>query len=81
VLTKSSRVEELHQRLADHYRLDLSSPPSASAPVGLPTHDMEIQRRQWTHLEELGEVWKEALDSFQLCKKQGEYGCNQCSGA
>jgi hypothetical protein len=80
VLTKSGRVEELHQKLADHYGLDLSSPPSASAPVGPPTRDMEIQRRQWNHLRELGEAWKEGPDSFQLCEKQGEYGRNQCLG-
>jgi hypothetical protein len=73
VLTKSGKIELLHQKLADHYGLDLLSPLSTNAKAGPPTYDIEIQKRQWSHLRELGEAWKEAPDSFQLCKKQGEY--------
>jgi hypothetical protein len=35
-LTKSGRVEELRQRLAEHYGLNLSSPPSTLVQAGPP---------------------------------------------
>ena len=70
-LTKVGRVDELRQKLASHYDLDLSTPPSALAPAGPATRDVDIQKRQWSHLRQLGEAWKEAPDSFRLCEGQG----------
>lgn len=72
VLTKAGRVDELRQKLAVHYGLDLSSLPSNPVQAGPPSCDVEIQKRQWGHLRELGEAWKRAPDSFQLCERQGE---------
>jgi hypothetical protein len=72
VLTKSGKVDELRQKLAAYYGLDLSSPPSDPVQAGPPSCDAEIQKRQWNHLRELGEEWKRAPNSFQLCERQGE---------
>ena len=71
MLSKAGRVDELRQKLAGHYGLDLSSLPAAPVPAGPPTRDVEIQRRQWDHLRQLGEAWKEAPESFRLCERQG----------
>lgn len=70
VLTKAGRVDELRQKLAGHYGLDLSTLPHNPVQAGPPTRDVEIQKRQWDHLRELGEAWKWAPDSFQLCERQ-----------
>jgi hypothetical protein len=71
VLTKAGRVDKLCRKLADYYGLDLSSLPSDAVQAGPPSRDVEIQKRQWGHLRELGEAWKQAPDSFQLCERQG----------
>lgn len=71
ILTKAGRVDECRQKLASHYSLDLSTLPSAPAPAGPTTRDVDIQKRQWSHLRQLGEAWKEAPDSFHLCERQG----------
>jgi hypothetical protein len=74
VLTKAGKVDELRQKLAVYYGLDLSSLPSDPVQAGPPSCDVEIQKRQWKHLRELGEEWKRAPESFQLCdsERQGE---------
>ena len=73
VLTKAGKVDELRQKLAVYYCLDLSSLPSDPVQAGPPSCDVEIQKRQWKHLRELGEEWKRAPDLFQLCERQGEH--------
>ena len=60
VLNKTGRVDDLRQKLAGHYGLDLSQLPAVPVPARPSTHDAEIQRRQWDHLRQLGEAWKEA---------------------
>ena len=54
----AGKVDELRQKLAVYYGLDLSSLPS----------DPVIQKRQWEHLREPREAWKHVPNCFRLCE-------------
>jgi len=69
VLTKGGRVQELRERLAVYYGLDLSAPlPSNAPPAGPSTREMDIHKRQWAHLRNLGAQWESSPETFALCR-------------
>ena len=70
VLSKTGKVKELRQRLAAHYRLDLTSNPETVSACGPLPLDEHIQRHQWDHLRSLGDEWMKATSAgkpFTLC--------------
>ena len=64
-LTQQGNVLELREKLAVHYKLDLTSAPKTEAVVGLLSMDMQLQQAQWAYLRALGEQWKAKADSGQ----------------
>jgi hypothetical protein len=79
-LVKRGKVSELQKRLADFYGLDLcsaSEPETAIQEALLDPIDREIQRKQWAHLQDLGQEWALSVESgkkFELCShRSGEF--------
>ncbi|KAF8549924.1 hypothetical protein OG21DRAFT_1488168 [Imleria badia] len=70
-LTKSGRVDDLRQRLAAHYHLDLMAAAPAVAPTTpSPSTTLAIQNCQWNALCDLGDEWDECTrmsKPFLLC--------------
>jgi hypothetical protein len=92
VLKKAGCINELRERLAQYYGLELNSspaktelqvtsnapPPAAHSPSGnpVPAINADIQWRQWEHLVALGDEWAIAGDSFKLCQQPLSPTCN-----
>jgi hypothetical protein len=73
-LSKSGKVQELRERLAAHYGLELSAPGQLAPIEGPHTVDEHIQKRQWGYLRALGDEWDSAVRSgrpFRLCEPSG----------
>ncbi|KAH7904815.1 hypothetical protein BJ138DRAFT_1018596 [Hygrophoropsis aurantiaca] len=90
-LTKSGKIDDLRIKLATYYGLNLFGHPSSAAvlPVaGPPTHDQNIQERQWEWARELGKEWEDtvaarrpfSLQETSSAESSGECipGCSHC---
>jgi hypothetical protein len=62
-LTKMGKVDELKRKLAAYYNIDLAVIPAVPDIVGPLPVDEDIQKRQWSHLRELGQVWRQTVVS------------------
>ena len=67
VLMKSGKVDNLRQRLAVHYHLDLTvALLAAAAAAPSPSSALDIQNCQWNALCNLGDKWEECTWTNQL---------------
>jgi hypothetical protein len=61
VLTQQGTVKVLHEKLAAHYNIDLTTPTptdSSRAVPGLFSMNLQLQCNQWAHLQALGKEWE-----------------------
>jgi hypothetical protein len=78
ILASRGKVDDLRTRLAGFYGLDLCSVQDQDIEKAPPdTVNIEIQKKQWAHLRDLGQEWDRSVSSgepFLLCeRKSGEF--------
>lgn len=60
LITLSGKVDELQERVARHYGLNLTQAIEPASPASGPRPiNEEIQCRQWAHLRDLADKWRE----------------------
>jgi hypothetical protein len=60
VLTQKGTVQDLREKIAAHYSLDLTTTPKTEVVIGLASMDLQLHLKQWAYLRSLGEEWEAA---------------------